>query len=150
MLLKGTCRARGARISAVAVLVLTGGLACGILDDGACPTWDPTGIRIDVVDAGSGGFVPHSTNPIGFTYRGRLRVQEPMVLVVHPFPGPTLLEGGDGPPGARSEVFVYDVEITAEGYEIWRASDISVEVDNCGNARTVEMNARLLPSTPTG
>ena len=150
MLVKYTGRVSTARIAAALVLVLTGGLACGILDDGACPTWNPPVIRVDVVDAGSGRFVPHSTNPTGFTYRGRLRVREPMVLVVHPFPGPTLLEGGDGPPGARSEVFVYDVEITAEGYEIWRASDISVEVDNCGNARTVEMNARLLPSTPTG
>lgn len=150
MLLKGTGRACGAWIAAATILVLTGGHACGILDDGTCRTWDPPGIEVAVVDAGSGRFVPLSANPTGFTIRGRLRVREPMVLV-HPFSeAPTRLEGGYGPPGARSEVFVYEVEISADGYETWRTSDISVEMDNCGNARTVELTAHLLPSTPTG
>lgn len=143
MLLKGTCRARGAWLAAAAVLVFTGGLACGMLDGNrACPLEDPPGILIDVVDAGSESAVPHSANPTGFIIsRG---VREPMVLLP-PFPGgPTQLAGANGRPG------VYDVEIAAEGYETWRTRGVSVEVDHCDNARTVEINARLLPSTPTG
>ncbi len=140
MLLKCTGRARGAWIAPATILVLTGGQACGILDDGACPLWDPAGIEIDVVEAGTGRVVPRSANPTGFTIKGRLRVREPMVLIdVYPYR--TVLEGAHSQPG------VYDVEIAADGYETWRASDISVEVDNCGHARTVEMTARLLPST---
>ena len=148
MLLKCTGRARGAWKTAATVLVLTGGQACGILDDGTCSLEDPPGILIEVWDAGSESPVPQSANPTGFAINGGVR--EPMTLVP-PFPGaPTQLAGGWGPPGVRSEVLVYDVEITAKGYEAWRARGISVELDNCGQARTVEMTARLLPSTPTG
>ncbi len=136
------------------ILLLTAGQACEILeifdDNPACPAWDPPGILIDVVDAASGGFVPRSANPIGFAIRGRVR--EPMDLV-STVPGEerTQLSGGRGPPGARSEVFVYDVEIAAEGYVPWRTSGISVELHRCGYpTRTVEMTARLLPSPPTG
>ena len=142
MLSKCIGRAGRAWMRAATVLVLTGGQACGIFDDGACPLWDPPGIRIDVLDAGSESAIPHSANPTGFIVGGGVR--EPMTLVP-PFPGaPTQLAGANGRPG------VYDVEIAAEGYETWRRSGISVEVDNCGHARTVEMTARLLPSTPTG
>ena len=146
MPLKGTGRARGAWIAAATVLVLlAGGYACGILyDNGACPLEDPPGILIDILDAGSGRFVPHSANPTGFTVSGGVR--QPMTLV----PPNTRLAGGRGPLGARSEVFLYDVEVAAEGYQTWRTSGVSVEVDHCGNARTVEMTARLLLSTPTG
>ena len=148
MLLKCTGRARAARMTTATVLVLAGGQACGILDEGTCPMWDPPGILIDVLDASSESPVPQSANPTGFIVSGGVR--EPLTLVP-PFPGaPTQLAGGKGPPGVRSEVLVYDVEITAEGYDTWRTSGISVEVDNCGHARTVEMTARLLPSTPAG
>ena len=147
MLLKRTGRARAARMTAAMVLVLTGGQACGILDDGTCNLGDPPGILIEVWDAGSESPVPRSANPTGFAISGAIR--EPMAEV-DPDPDRTVLAGGWGPPGIRSEVLVYDVEITAEGYEAWRTSGISVEVDHCGQARTVEMTARLLPSTPTG
>ena len=63
---------------------------------------------------------------------------------VDPDPDRTVLVGAHFRPG------VYDVEITADGYETWRKNDISVEVDNCGHARTVKMTARLKPLTPTG
>lgn len=149
MSLKCTRRARGTWMAVATVLVLlSGSQACGVLAildaDGndACPLWNPPGILIDVVDAGSESAVPHSANPAGFVVDGRVR--EPMDLVP-PFPGaPTQLAGASGRAG------VYDVEIAAEGYGTWRTSGISVEVDNCGHARTVEMTARLLPSTPTG
>ena len=140
MLLKRTGRARGAWRTTATVLVLTGAQACGILDDGTCHTGYPPGIRIDVVDAGSGRSVPQSANPTGFAISGGGR--EPMTEVA-PSPERTVLEGAHGRAG------VYDVEITAEGYDTWRTSGISVEVDNCGHARTVEMTARLLPSTST-
>lgn len=151
MLLKSTGRAYGAWIAAATILVLTGGQACGILDDnGACPLLDPPGILIDVVDASSGRFVPRSANPTGFAIRGSVR--EPMLLVsTVPGQDRTQLSGGKGPPGARSEVVVYDVEITAEGYEPWRTSGIPVRLHRCGYpTRTVEMTARLLPSPPAG
>jgi hypothetical protein len=63
---------------------------------------------------------------------------------VDPDPDRTVLVGAHFRPG------VYDVEITADGYETWRKNGISVEVDNCGHARTVKMTARLKPLTPTG
>jgi len=79
MLLKYTGRARGAWAATATLVALTGAQACGILDDnGACPQWDPPGIRIDVVDASSGRFVPRSANPTGLAIRGSVR--EPMLL----------------------------------------------------------------------
>ena len=63
---------------------------------------------------------------------------------VNPDPDRTELVGAHYRPG------VYDVEITADGYETWRTRDISVEMDHCGHARTVKMTARLKPLTPTG
>ena len=142
MPLKCTGRARRAWMKAAAVLMLTGGHGCGILeifdDNRACPALNPPGIQIDVVDAGSGGFVPHSANPTGFVVSGRVR--EPMASV-DPDPDRTVLVGAHYRPG------VYDVEIAAEGYETWRTNGISVQMDHCGHARTVEMTARLLPST---
>ena len=143
MLLKCTGRARGVRIAAATVLVLIGGQACEIFHDGTCTGLNPPGVEIDVVDAASGRFVPLSANPTGVTISGRLRVREPMDSV-DPDPDRTVLVGAHYRPG------VYDVEITADGYETWRTNDISVEMDNCGHARTVEMTARLLPSPPTG
>ncbi len=150
MLLKGTCRARGAWIAAVAVLAFTGGQACEILEifdeNLACPALTPPGIRVVVVDAGSGEPVPRSANPTGFVVRGRVR--EPMSLVsVVTATGevPTQFEGAHGPAG------IYGVVIMAEGYELWRTGGISVQLDRCGHpSRTVEVTARLLPSTPTG
>ena len=150
MLLKDTCRARAAWLAAAAVLVFTGGKACEILEifdeNLACPALTPPGIRVVVVDAGSGRPVPQSANPTGFVIRGRVR--EPMSLVsVVTVTGevPTQFEGAHGPAGN------YDVEIMAEGYETWRTIGISVQVDRCRHpTRTVEMTARLLPSTRTG
>ena len=136
MLLKGIGRARGARMAAATVLVLTGGQACEIFHDGTCTGLNPPGIRIDVLDAATGRFVPRSANATGVTISGRLRVREPMTSA-NSDSDHTVLVGAHYRPG------VYDVEITAEGYETWRTNDISVEEDNCGHARTVKMTARL-------
>ena len=114
MLLRCAGRACGAWIAATTILVLTGGQACGILYR-HLPCVGSAGHR----GRGRGTrarerSVPLSANPTGLTINGRLRVRAPMVLV-HPFSGvPTRLEGGNGPPGARSGVFVYDVEISAD------------------------------------
>ena len=148
MLLRDPYRARGAWIAA-AVLVFTGGQACilEIFDENlACPALTPPGIRVDVVDAGSGQPIPRSGNPTGFVIRERVR--EPMSLVsVVTVTGetPTRFEGAHGPAGT------YDVEIVVEGYATWRTSGISVQVDRCRHpTRTVEMTARMMPLTPTG
>lgn len=153
MPLKCTGLARRAWMVTGMLLVLTGGQACGILEvlevfdeNLACPALTPPGIRVDVVDAGSGQPVSHDANPTGFVTRGRVR--EPMSLVpVLTVTGEdhTRFEGAHGPAG------IYDVEIVAEGYEPWRASGISVQVDRCRHpTRTVKMIARLSPATPTG
>lgn len=136
-------------MTAATVLLLTGGQACGVIklleafdDDGVCHTGNPPGILIDVVDADSERAVPHSANPAGFVVSAGVR--EAMTLVP-PFPGaPTQLAGANGRAG------VYEVEVTAEGYDSWRRSGIAVEVDHCHHARTVEMTAPLLPSTTAG
>ncbi len=147
---KCTGLARSAWMMTGMLLVLTGGQACGILEvlevfdeNLACPALTPPGIRVDVVDASSGRPVPHAANPTGSVTRGRVR--EPMSLVpVATGEDHIRFEGAHGPAG------IYDAEIIAEGYEPWRASGISVQVDRCRHpTRTVKMIARLLPATPT-
>ena len=148
MLSRHTGPANLGRMTAATILVLAGGQACGLFDDGACPAWNPEGIRVDVVDAGLERPIPHSANPMGVVIHEGVR--EPMFLQPAFPDAPTQLSGGDPPPGVRSAVLVYDVEITADGYAAWHANGIRVEVDNCGHARTVEMTARLTPLAPTG
>ena len=148
MLLRDSYRPRGACIAA-AFLVFIGGQGCVLEvfdEDLACPAMTPPGIRVDVVAAGSGRPVPPSANPTGFVIREGVR--EPMSLIsVETATGetPTRFEGAHGPAG------IYDVEIVAEGYEAWRTSGISVQLNRCRHpTRTVEMTARLIPLTPTG
>ena len=147
MLSRNTGPANLGRMTAATILVLAGGQACGLFDDGTCPLPNPPGIVIDLLDARSGSFVPHSANPAGFVIEDGMR--EPMRLRPPEFGEAAQLSGGWGPPGARSEVFVYDVEITADGYATWHASGIRVEVDNCSIAQTVELTARLTPLNRT-
>ena len=135
------------RMTAATILVLAGSQACGLFDDGTCTTENPPSIQVDVVDAGSERPVPHGANPMGLVIHEGVR--EPMFLQPAFPDAPTQLSGGDPPPGVRSAVLVYDVEITADGYATWRANGVSVEVNNCGQARTVELTARLMPLTPT-
>ena len=141
--LKRIGRTCGAWMVGAAALVLTGGQGCGIFVDPTCTGLNPPGIEIDVMDAGSGWFVPQSANPTGFLVSGRLRVRETMTEV-DPDPDRTVLVGAHDRPGT------YDVEIVAEGYEPWRATAIPVQMDHCGHAGTVKMTARLLPSPPKG
>ena len=56
-----------------------------------------------------------------------------------------VLIGGDNRPGT------YDVEVRAEGYQVWKKEDVKVrEAGWCSKLQTVELTAKMVRLTPTG
>ena len=44
-------------------------------------------------------------------------------------------------------VGTYEVEVTADGYQPWTASDVTTELGICGGFAAVELTANLVPAT---
>lgn len=93
-------------------------------------------VRIEVRDAVTGGKI--TSTPIGIVSYGEKRD----TLYASPA---HVLSGGPIEPGT------YDVEVRAEGYDVWRREKVTVvEAGPCSEVQTVELTAEMIRSAAGG